>query len=162
MPSSSLRCRSSFAALSLAAMASPGSWNVGFVGALVDLGGGGGVGKDMDIGRGLEWGMFAGSWVARGAMLCRVVEVLTEVVRLRLELVVDSRGGGGAMELRTEDWRLAVDCRTDGLWASFLISMGAFLACGEAVDLDFSCSNGVGLTEGCCSRGGSIAPSAAV
>ena len=76
-------------------MASPGSWNVGFVGALVDLGGGGGVGKDMDMGRGLEWGMFAGSWVARGAMLCRVVEVLTEVVRLRLELVVDSRGGGG-------------------------------------------------------------------
>lgn len=43
--SASFCSRASLAALSLAATASPGSWKLLFVGALVDFGGGGGVGK---------------------------------------------------------------------------------------------------------------------
>lgn len=46
--------RSSFWAFSLAAMASPGNWNVGLVAGLADLVGGDGVGKEMLIGRRLE------------------------------------------------------------------------------------------------------------
>lgn len=46
--------RSSLAALSLAATASPGSWKVDLVVGFVDFGGGGGVGKERDIGRGFE------------------------------------------------------------------------------------------------------------
>ena len=46
--------RASRAALSFAAVASLESWNVAFVGALVDLTGGGGVGKETETGRRLE------------------------------------------------------------------------------------------------------------
>jgi hypothetical protein len=132
-------------ALSFAAMASPGSWKVAWVAAFVDLGGGGGVGKDMDMGRGLEWGMFAGAPrsvdcedPARGAMLGRTEERLMEVVRL-MAVVVDGSGReGGAMDLRTtEDWRPRVDCLTEGLRAGLVVSVwedadAGFFAAGEA------------------------------
>ena len=49
--------RASRAALNFADIASPGSWNVGWVGALEDFGGGGGVGKERDTGRGLLCGI---------------------------------------------------------------------------------------------------------
>lgn len=55
--SASFCCRASRAAFSFAATASPGSWKVLCVSALVDLGGGGGVGKDIETGRGLLCGI---------------------------------------------------------------------------------------------------------
>ena len=124
-------------------MASPGSWKDDVVAAFVDLGGGGGVGKDIEIGRGLEWGMFAGAplsvdWEdpALGAMLGRTEERLTEVVRLMAVVVEGSGREGGAMDLRTtEDWRPRFDCLTEGLHAGLVSSIPeevGFFAVGEA------------------------------
>lgn len=74
----SAAARASLAAFSLAATASPGSWKELLVGALVLFGGGGGVGKDMEIGRDLLCGI-AASFFSRGSSFSSLVALLLEV-----------------------------------------------------------------------------------
>ncbi len=65
--------RASLAAFSLAATAAPGNWKALCVGAFVDLVGGGGVGKDIEIGRVLLCGMTT-------SFLSRTTAALTSVL----------------------------------------------------------------------------------
>lgn len=150
--------RASRAARSFAATASPGSWKELCVGALVDFGGGGGVGKDMEIGRGLLCGITTSFFSPSEAFssLVLLVEItrllagvgLLEVSRTLLALpsAMDCRGRPNAGSFDEAFLLCAIEMRAA---EAFVVrTIGAAFFGGVAAFFGFSgdvCTSGMSL-----------------